>query len=196
MRPLCLLLTLTITLRAADPPQPTPAPPKPVPRLRTEAMRNENVAVYLMDTNAAKEANVRLGNRVQILTESPVEVSTFAGEQGNPNSAQPFLPPPAKIANWHGELYHRHQNSAFNARAFFQVGGVKPSRQNSFGGRLTGSLGPLGNLTVNLGQRAVRGMVNGNVLVPLLSERSPHTPPPAKTCHLYTTDAADHLTTL
>ncbi|MFN9892887.1 MAG: TonB-dependent receptor domain-containing protein [Acidobacteriota bacterium] len=182
MRPVCFLLTLslTLTLRAADPPQPTPAPPKPAPRLRTEAMRNENVAVYLIDTNAAKEANVRLGNRVQILTESPVEVSTFAGEQGNPPSAQPFLAPPAKIAARHGELYPRHQNSVFNARAFFQVGGVKPSRQNSFGGRLTGSLGPLGNLTVNLAQRAVRGMVNGNVLVPLLSERSPLTPDPAK----------------
>ena len=176
MRPLCLLLPLA--LLAADPPKPAPA--KPVPRMRTEAMRNENVAVYLIDTNAAKEANVRLGNRVQILTESPVEVSTFAGEQGNASSAQPFLAAPAKIADWHGELFHRHQNSIFNARAFFQVGGVKPSRQNSFGGRATGPLGRLGNLTVNLGQRYVRGMVNGNVLVPLLSERSPLTPDPAK----------------
>jgi hypothetical protein len=176
MRPFCLLLPLA--LLAADPPKPAPA--KPAPRMRTEAMRNENVAVYLIDTNAAKEANVRLGNRVQILTESPVEVSTFAGEQGNAASAQPFLSAPAKISNWHGELYHRHQNSIFNARAFFQVGGVKPSRQNSFGGRATGSLGKLGNLTVNLGQRYVRGMVNGNVLVPLFSERTPLTTDPAK----------------
>lgn len=176
MRPLSLLLPLA--LFAADPPKPAPA--KPVPRMRTEAMRNENVAVYLIDTNAAKEANVRLGNRVQILTESPVEVSTFAGEQGNAASAQPFLAAPAKISNWHGELYHRHQNSIFNARAFFQVGGVKPSRQNSFGGRATGSVGKLGNLTVNLGQRLVRGMVNGNVLVPLFSERTPLTTDPAK----------------
>jgi hypothetical protein len=176
MRPLCLLLPLA--LFAADPPKPAPA--KPAPRMRSEAMRNENVAVYLIDTNAAKEANIRLGNRVQILTEAPVEVSTFAGEQGNAASASPFLSAPAKGAGWHGELYHRHQNSVFNARAFFQVGGVQPSRQNSFGGRATGSVGRLGNLTVNLGQRAVRGMVNGNVLVPLVSERSPLTPDPAK----------------
>lgn len=195
MRPLCVLLPLAVF--AADPPKPVPA--KPVPRMRTEAMRNENVAVYLMDTNAAKEVNVRLGNRVQILTESPVEVSTFAGEQGNAASAQPFLAAPAKISNWHGELYHRHQNSIFNARAFFQVGGVKPSRQNSFGGRATGSLGKLGNLTVNLGQRYVRGMVNGNVLVPLFSERTPLTTDPAKRAWInrifaaYPTEAPNRL---
>ena len=173
-----LYLLFPLALLAADPPK--PAPPKPAPRLRTEAMRNENVAVYLIDTNAAKEANVRLGNRVQIVTEAPVEASYFASEQGNPASPTVFLATPQKIANWHGELYHRHQNSVFNARTFFQVGGVQPSRQNSFGGRATGSLGPLGALTVNLGQRAVRGMVNGNILVPLLSERTPLTSDPAK----------------
>lgn len=195
MRPFCLLLPLA--LFAADPPKSAPA--KPAPRMRTEAMRNENVAVYLIDTNAAKEANVRLGNRVQILTESPVEVSTFAGEQGNAASAQPFLAAPAKISNWHGELYHRHQNSILNARAFFQVGGVKPSRQNAFGGRATGGLGKLGNLTVNVGQRYVRGMVNGNVLVPLVSERTPLTTDPAKRAWInrifaaYPTEAPNRL---
>ena len=51
---------LPLTLLAADPPK--PAAPKPTPRMRAEAMRNENVAVYLIDTNAAKEAN-RARNR-------------------------------------------------------------------------------------------------------------------------------------
>jgi hypothetical protein len=59
------------------------------------------------------------------------------------------------------------------------VGGVQPGRQNAFGGRATGGLGKAGFVTVNLGERKVRGMVNGNVLVPLVSERTSTSPDPA-----------------
>jgi hypothetical protein len=60
----------------------------------------------------------------------------------------------------------------FNARTFFQVGPVQPSRQNQFGARVTGGAGKLGDLTAAFSQRHVRGMVNGNVLVPLPDERT------------------------
>lgn len=135
-------------------------------------MRNENVAVYLIDTNAAKELAIRAGSQVALVTEAAVESHYFAADQGRPTAGAFLFNPPARPDAWHGELYYRHQNSAFNARTFFQVGGVQPSHQNAYGGRATGDLGKAGYLTVNLGQRKVRGMVNGNVLVPLLSERT------------------------
>lgn len=142
-------------------------------------MRNENVAVYLIDTNAAKEAAIRAGSQVALVTEASVEANHLAADQGRPTTGGFSFAPPARPNGWHGELYYRHQNSVFNARTFFQVGGVQPGRQNAYGGRATGDLGKAGYLTVNLGQRKVRGMVNGNVLVPLLSERSSTSPDPA-----------------
>jgi hypothetical protein len=145
----------------------------------TTAMRNENVAVYLIDTNAAKEANIRAGSQVALVTEAAVESHYFAADQGRAVSGGLALNAPGRPAGWHGELYHRHQNSVLNARTFFQVGPVQPGRQNAYGGKAVGDMGRAGYLTVNLGQRKVRGMVNGNVLVPLLSERSSTSPDPA-----------------
>ena len=172
------LLALALSA-AAQTPVPVPAPAKPQQRMSSTAMRNENVAVYLMDTNAAKEAAIRAGSQVALVTEAPVESSFFAADQGRASTgAFAFNPPPRPNA-WHADLYLRHQNSALNARTFFQVGGVQPGRQNAYGGRATGSLGKAGYLTVNAGQRKLRGMVNGNVLVPLLSERTSTSPDPA-----------------
>lgn len=142
-------------------------------------MRNENVAVYLIDTNAAKESAIRAGSQVALVTEATVDSNYFAADQGRPTAGAFLFNPPARPNGWHGEFYERHQNSVFNARTFFQVGGVKPSHQNAYGGRATGDLGKAGYLTVNIGQRKVRGMVNGNVLVPLLSERVSTSPDPA-----------------
>ncbi len=161
------------------PPAPAAAPAKPQQRMGSTAMRNENVAVYLIDTNAAKEVAIRAGSQVALVTEAAVESNFFAADQGRASSGGFTFNPPARPNGWHGELYHRHQNSVLNARTFFQVGSVQPGRQNAYGGRATGDLGKAGYLTVNLGQRKVRGMVNGNVLVPLLSERTSTSPDPA-----------------
>jgi len=172
------LLALALSA-AAQTPVPVPAPAKPQQRMSSTAMRNENVAVYLMDTNAAKEAAVRGGSQVALVTEAAVESSFFAADQGRAATGAFTFNPPSRPNAWHGELYLRHQNSALNARSFFQVGGVQPGRQNAYGGRATGSLGQAGYLTLNASQRKVRGMVNGNVLVPLLSERTSTSPDPA-----------------
>jgi len=142
-------------------------------------MRNENVAVYLMDTNAAKEAAIRAGSQVALVAEAAVESNYFAADQGRGAAGGFTFAKPGRPSGWHGELYMRHQNSVLNARTFFQVGSVQPGRQNAYGGRATGEMGKAGYLTVNAGQRKVRGMVNGNVLVPLLSERSSTSPDPA-----------------
>jgi hypothetical protein len=148
-------------------------------KLDATAQRNENVAVYQIDNNAIKEANIRLGDKVTILSEAPVDVSYYATEHGRPAGEPVVLRPASPVPAPHGELYWWHQNSVFNARTFFQVGGVKPSRRNGYGGQYTGDLGKLGKLTANASQTKIRGMVNGNVLVPLASERTATAPDPA-----------------
>jgi hypothetical protein len=137
------------------------------------------VAVNRIDNDAVKEANIRLGNNVTIVPEAPVELNYYATEHGRPPGESPFLRPPATARGWHGELYEFHQNSVFNARTFFQVGDVQPSRRNQYGGRLGGPLPKLGQFSAGAGQRKVAGMVNGNVLVPLATERTPLATDPA-----------------
>jgi hypothetical protein len=131
------------------------------------------VPVFQIDNEAIKEANIRLGNSITIVPEARVETSYFATEHGRPAAEQVWLEQPSKAAAWHTELFESHLNGAFNARTFFQVGDVLPSRGNFYGARFTGNLGRFGQLTWNGSQRKIRGVVNGNVLVPLADERTP-----------------------
>ena len=159
---------------AQAPPKPVPAPKPASPqRLASAAQRNENIQVHRIDNDAIKEANIRLGTNVTLLGEVPAESGYFAAEHGRPAIRLPLLAPRRTSAEWHGELFHWHQNSVFNARTFFQVGPVQPSRRNFYGLRAAGGAGRLGHLSVAASQRKIRGMVNGNVLVPLAEERTP-----------------------
>ncbi len=144
------------------------------------ALRNENVAVYEIDNDALKEANSRLGNDVTIVSHPAAEVSNFATEHGRPAGEPVVLSTGVVPPVSHGELFWWHQNSVFNARTFFQVGPVQPSRRNGYGGRYTGALRKFGDLTLGASQTKIRGMVNGNVLVPLPSERTPLTADPSR----------------
>jgi hypothetical protein len=181
LRPGLIFLALASCLPGlgADPvPAPKPAPPPARGRLGSAAQRNENVAVYLIDTNAIKEANIRIGTRATIIGEPNAETQHFAAEHGRPAAETLVLRPQSVVSGWHGEASWLHQNSVFNARTFFQVGGVKPSHRNTWGGRFTGEIPRFGMLTGILTQRDIRGMVNGNVLVPLPEERTPLTGDP------------------
>ena len=155
-------------------------PPRATGRARMDstAQRNENVIVYLIDNNTIKEAGIRSGDLVTIVPEQPVEASYYATEHGRPPAETVFVRPVSPIDGWHGEFYEGHQNSVFNSRTFFQVGPVKPAHRNLYGGRVTGLVPGFGYLTMNAGQRKIRGMVNGNVLVPLADERTPRTTDP------------------
>ncbi|MEB2360201.1 MAG: TonB-dependent receptor [Bryobacteraceae bacterium] len=181
---LCMGLGAQTVAPAGSGPAAVQSPPaKPAqnaarPSIGASAQRNENVAIYQIDNNAVKESNIRLGSRATVVTDAPVEVSYYATEHGQSASELVFLAPVPAPSIWHGELYHSHQNSIFNARTFFQVGPVMPSRRNFYGGRFTSTVPVLGALTVTADQRKVRGMVNGNVLVPLASERQPLTEDP------------------
>ncbi len=136
-----------------------------------ESRRNENIVFNLVDNNALKELNVRLGTTATIVQEFRVSQSYFGAEFGTP-PASLFAGAGAPRRGFHGTAYAAHLNSATSARAFFQVGPVKPARDNDYG--LSANL-PLRSgtlLFVEAGQNRQRGSVNGNVLVPRADERT------------------------
>ena len=137
-----------------------------------EARRNENVRLTLIDNNVLKELNQRIGTTATIIEEFKVDQGYFGKEFGGGPSRQIHLPR-LRADGVHGEAFWSHQNSAFAARSFFQVGGVQPARTNDYGASLTTRLGAATALTVDLSQRKLRGQVNGNILVPAADERIP-----------------------
>jgi hypothetical protein len=144
------------------------------------ALRNENVFASKIDTETQKADNQRMGGSYTPLTRELVEFKYFGSEYGNVPLEPPVLGRAGNLAeSWHGELFESLRNSVFNARTFFQYGAVKPSRLNQYGGRFTGRLPGVGYLSGSVGQNKERGMVNGNVLVPLPSERTPLATDPA-----------------
>lgn len=179
MHPVAILAALWTAAAGQPAPPPKPAPAPARPRLSQTAQRNENVAVWLIDTNAIKEANIRLGATATVVNEPLADAQYYASEFGRPASERLLPSASASVPGWHGELFANRQDALFNARAFFQVGGVKPSHRNYYGGRFTALVPKAGFLTLTFGQRQVRGMVNGNILVPLPSERVPATADPA-----------------
>lgn len=142
-----------------------------------ESRRNENVQFNLVDNNALKELNVRLGVSATILTEMQPSRGYFGAEFGGTPSApiHVTLPP---VSAWHGQLYYSHLNSVFSARSFFQVGDVKPAREHDYGFRTSFQVRPGTTLSMDGSQQRLRGSVNGNVLVPSLEERTPLTQDP------------------
>jgi hypothetical protein len=143
------------------------------------ALRNENVFASKLDTDTQKADDSRLGVDYVVVMKPVVESSFYAAEDGKSPSSPSVLGRATFPNAWHGELFESLQNSVFNARTFFQVGPVQPSHSNQYGGRFSGQIPKLGTLTGTFGQNKVRGMVNGNALVPLPSERTPLTTDPA-----------------
>jgi hypothetical protein len=143
-----------------------------------ESRRNENIQFNLVDNNALKELNVRLGATATVVNEFKPDRGYFGAEFGNPPSAVIHLSPTARPA-WHGTLFASHQNSVFTARSFFQVGDVRPARENRYGFTTGLPLWKNGYLSVQARQEKLRGNVNGNVLVPMPDERTPLVTDPA-----------------
>ena len=188
MLDLFFVLWLLQTAPAVAPaPAPAPAPQRTQLNLMGqtdtasgESRRNENVQFNLIDTNTIKELNVRLGTTATLVEEFKADRGYFGGEYGNRPGAPLHLVPVAGVkSGFHGSLYAAHNNSIFSARAFFQAGRVKPARENQYGFSLGGPLSTRWRLSLDGMQQKVRGQVNGNVLVPLASERTPLTNDPA-----------------
>ncbi|MBI1761143.1 MAG: hypothetical protein HYR56_06865 [Acidobacteria bacterium] len=137
-----------------------------------ESRRNENIQFNLVDNNALKELNIRLGTTATIVREfSPVS-GYFGAEFGNAPRAALTVPAALK-AGFHGRLFENHLNSLFSARSFFQVGAVKPARENEYGFNFGVNAWRNAKLFVDASQQKIRGVVNGNVLVPRPDERTP-----------------------
>jgi hypothetical protein len=143
-----------------------------------ESRRNENVQFNLVDNNALKELNVRLGTTATIHSEFRPERNYFGAEFGNAPAVPPHLAPQSGSA-FHGNLYWSHLSSVLTARSFFQVGDVLPARENDYGG--TAGFSPRTGwfLSIDASQQKLRGNVNGNVLVPKPDERTPLATDPA-----------------
>lgn len=144
-----------------------------------EAKRNDNVSFDLVDNNALKEQNARMGTSAALIRELLPKSSYFGAEFGNSPSPVLHVGAAALLRRWHGALREKHQNSILNARRFFQVGSVQPAHENEYSADL--SLPVAEKLFVSLGglQQKVRGSVNGKVLAPLPTERVPLTNDPA-----------------
>ncbi|MFN0120614.1 MAG: hypothetical protein ACKV2V_08940, partial [Blastocatellia bacterium] len=96
----------------------------------------------------------------------------FGAEFGNPPKSAMTIPAPLR-RGFHGQLTETHQNSVFSARAFFQVGAVKPARENDYGFNAGFAVSQKTKLFLEASQNKIRGNVNGNVLVPRPDERTP-----------------------
>jgi hypothetical protein len=143
-----------------------------------ESRRNENIQFNLVNNNALKDLNVRLGTTATIVREFDPANSYFGAEFGNAPKSSIAIPGPIK-SGFHGRLYETHLNSVTSARSFFQVGGVKPARENDYG--LNFGIGAWRNakIFVDVSQQKIRGSVNGNVLVPRPDELTPLATDPA-----------------
>ena len=143
-----------------------------------ESRRNENVQFNLVDNNALKELNIRLGPTATVISEFSVDRRYFGSEYGEPPTP-PVHASPGRSGGFRGDAFWRHNNSVFSARSFFQVGPVQPARENLNGVNLAAPLGRLGTVTFGAFQNKIRGNVNGNVLIPLPEERTPLATDPA-----------------
>lgn len=144
-----------------------------------ESRRNENVQFNLVDNGALKELNVRLGTTATIVREFNPANSYFGAEFGNAPRSAISIPGTLLRSRFHGQLHHGHLNSVFTARSFFQVGEVKPARENDYGFNTGFSLTERTKIFVDASQQKIRGVVNGNVLVPKPDERTPLSSDPA-----------------
>ncbi len=144
-----------------------------------ESRRNENVQFNLVDNNAKKELGTRLGTTATVFQELSPSRSYFGGEYGTSPSTQIHLSPARSLRAIHGQLFWTHVNSIFTARSFFQVGGVKPSRENQYGVQASIPLWKGAWFGIDASQQKTRGQVNGNILVPRPEERTPLTADPA-----------------
>ncbi len=143
-----------------------------------EGRRNENIQVNLVDTNAARELNTRVGVTATIIDEFRADRGYFSAEYGNA-IANPIHVAMQRGADIHGNLFWSHTNSIFTARSFFQAGAVQPARRNQYGVAANAEVWRGGFFTFSLSQDKNRGMVNGNILIPLPSEREPLATDPA-----------------
>lgn len=142
--------------------------------------RNPNIFIYRIDLNDLRNRlNVGRGPDPQYTPEFMAEQNYYGVEFGAPLFRFEPLRSRNLAREWRGSVFYLHQNSALNARNFFNVGPLRASRVNSYD---LSAGGPLpsrkASLLLGFGQTYTSGMVNGNIQVPdpeflRLTPRSP-----------------------
>ena len=154
--------------------------PAPARTVAAGPERNPNIFIYRIDFNDVRNRlQVARGPDTQYIPVFTADQNYFGAEFGTPLFRFEPVRPGAPVEAWHGYISGTHQNSALNARNFFNVGPLLASRSSAY--EVTGG-GPLiaerAFLQLQFGQNLSSGMVNGNVQVPLVSERVPRSADP------------------
>ncbi|MBI4481230.1 MAG: TonB-dependent receptor [Acidobacteria bacterium] len=141
--------------------------------------RNPNDFVIRLDTNSITNELARTGTNLRFLNEFRSDRSYYGEPFGYPLRAVELASAGNILGSYHGSLYEFHQDSALNARPFFQVGSLLPSRRNQYGVSVSGPI-VKERLSFSFAWGQVRdsGFVNGNVQAPLADERTPRTKDP------------------
>ena len=137
--------------------------------------RNPNTFIYRIDLNDLRNLITFFrGPNPTYTPEFLAEDNYFGAEYGAPLLSFQPLRPRTLLKDWHSAVSATHQNSALNARSFFNVGPLLPSRITSYDLAAGGPLiSPKVSLLLDFGQIFNSGMVNGNLQAPLASERTP-----------------------
>ena len=136
--------------------------------------RNPNIFITRIDFNDLRNRLRQFGPKPQYIPELRPEQNYVGAELGTPIRAFEGVRPRSLLSQWRGTLLALHQNSALNARNFFNVGPLLPSRVNAYGITAGGPvISQKVSLLLDFGQTLTSGFVNGNVQVPLAEERTP-----------------------
>jgi Carboxypeptidase regulatory-like domain/TonB dependent receptor len=137
--------------------------------------RNPNIFIYRIDLNDLRNLlTLFRGPNPTYIPEFLAENNYFGAEYGTPLLSFQPLRPRTLLKDWHASVSASHQNSALNARNFFNAGPLLPSRITSYDLAAGGPLvSPKVSLLLDFGEVFNSGMVNGNLQAPLASERTP-----------------------
>lgn len=150
--------------------------------------RNPNIFVYKIDLNDLRNRlTVGRGPDPTYTPQFTSDQNYFGAEFGSPLFPYEVLRPRNLLRQWRGSLYALHQNSPLNARNFFNVGRLLPSRSTSYSMAANGPLASdRANLLLQYGDTLTSGYVNGNVQSPGLApgDRTPRTGDPRKDAYI------------
>ena len=127
---------------------------------------NPNIFVTRIDLNSVRtRLTIRRGADPKYVPEFRPEQNYFGAEFGAPLQQFEVIRPRPLAASWRGSAYGLHQNSALNARNFFNVGPLRASRSSSYDLTAGGPvISPNASLLLQFGQSFTSGLVNGNIV--------------------------------
>ncbi|MBI4464387.1 MAG: carboxypeptidase regulatory-like domain-containing protein [Acidobacteria bacterium] len=150
------------------------SPVRQTQEVRGAEERNPNDFVIRLDTNGLQNELARAGTNLRFLPEFRPDQSQYGEQFGYPLRSMIWATPRRPLSGFHGSVFELHQDQHLNARPFFQVGPLQPSRRNDYGFTIGGPI-VRDKMSFNFAWGQVRdsGAVNGNVQVPLPNERVP-----------------------